>query len=78
MIFNLDPIDALATYVRARSFNEDLEGKNLDSLIKSEQFVKYLIEYTREFIRSYHYWKDDILDKVAAYMHIGGLKVGVI
>ena len=46
-IFKLDSIDALTTYVRVSFPNEDLEGKNLYSLIKVEQGDKSLHEYTQ-------------------------------
>ena len=77
-IFRLDSIDALTAYVRVSFSNEDLEGKNLYSLIKLDQFDKSLHEYTQEFNSSYSYWKDDISVKVAAYLYIGGLKNGSV
>ena len=43
-IFKLDSIDALTTYVRVSFSNEDLEGKNLYSLIKLNQAYKSLRE----------------------------------
>ena len=52
-IFRLDSIDALITYVRVSFSNEDLEGKNLYSLIKLDQVDKSLHEYTQEFNSSY-------------------------
>ena len=64
-IFRLGSIDALTAYVRVSFFNEDLEGKNLDSLIKLDQIDKYLHDYSQEFNISYSYWKDDIYVKVA-------------
>jgi hypothetical protein len=77
-IFKLDSIDALTAYVRVSFSNEDLEGMNLYSLIKLDQFDKSLHEYTQEFNSSYSYWKNDISVKVAAYLYIGGLKVGAL
>ena len=72
-IFKLDSIDALTAYIRVDFSNEDLEDKNIYSLIKLDQIDKSLREYTREFNNSYIYWKDDISVKVAAYLYIGGL-----
>jgi hypothetical protein len=54
--------------------NEDLEGKNLYSLIRLDQTDKSLREYTQEFNSSYSYWKDEISVKVTAFLYIGGLK----
>ena len=48
-IFKLDNIDALTAYVRVGFSDEDLEGKNLYSLYKLDQFNKSLYEYTQEF-----------------------------
>jgi hypothetical protein len=45
-IFKLDTIDALTIYVCVSFSNEDLEGKNLYSLIKLDQVDKSLNEYT--------------------------------
>jgi hypothetical protein len=75
-IFKLDNIDALTAYVRVNFSNEDLEGMNLYSLIKLDQFDNSLHDYTHEFINSYSYWKDDISVKAVAYLYIGGLRVG--
>ncbi len=50
--FKLDSIDALTTYVRVSFSNEDLEGKNLYSLIKLDHSDKSLHEYTQEFNNS--------------------------
>jgi len=47
-IFKLGSIDALTAYVRVRFSNEDFEGVNLYSHIKSDQFDKSLHEYTHE------------------------------
>ena len=77
-IFKLDSIDALTAFVRVSFSNEDLEGKNLYSLIKLDQGDKTLHEYTQEFNSSYSYWKDDIAVKVAVYLYIGGLKNGSV
>ena len=77
-IFKLDSIDALTTYVRVSFSNEDLEGKNLYSLIKLDQVDESLHEYAQEFDISYNYWKDDISVKVAVYLNIGGLKNGSV
>jgi len=77
-ILKLDSIDALTGYVRISFSHEDLEGKNLYSLIKLDQIGKSLHEYTQEFNNSYSYWKDDISVKVAAYQYIGGLKNGSV
>ena len=77
-IFKLDSIDALTAYVRVNFSNEDLEGKNLYSLIKLDQFDKSLHEYTQEFNNCYCYWEGGIYVKVAAYMYIGGLKNGSV
>ena len=74
-IFKLDNINALTAYVRVNFYNVDLEGMNLYSLVKLDQFVKSLHEYTQEFNSSYSYWKDDISVKAATYLYIGGLKV---
>jgi len=41
-------------------------------------FPKFLHEYTQEFLNSYSYWKDDISVNAAAYLYIGGLKVGAL
>ena len=76
-IFKLDSIDALTAYVRVSFSNEDLEGMNLYSLIKLDQFDKSLHEYTQEFNSSYSYWKGDISVKVAAYLYLGGLRVEI-
>jgi hypothetical protein len=46
-IFKLDSIDAFTTYVRVGFSNEDLEGKNLYSLIKLGQGDKSLHEYSQ-------------------------------
>ena len=51
---------------------------NLYSLIKLAQFDKSLHGYTQEFNNSYSYWKDDISIKAAAYLYIGGLRVGAL
>ena len=77
-IFKLDNIDALTAYVRVSFSNEDLEGMNLYSVIKSDHSDKSFHEYTQEFNSSYSYWKDDISVKAAAYLYIGGLKVGAL
>ena len=77
-IFKLDNIDALTAYVRINFSNEDLEGKNLYSLIELDQFDISLREYTQEFHSSYSYWKEHISIKYASYMYIGGLKVGAL
>ena len=74
----LDSIDALTAYVRVSFSNVNLEGKNLDSLIKLDQIDKSLHEYSEELKNSYRYWKDDISVKVAAYLNIGGLKNGSV
>ena len=75
-ILKLDSIYALTAYVRVSFSNGDLEGMNLYSLIKLDQFDKSLREYTHEFNSSYFYWKDDISVKAVAYLYIGGLRVG--
>ena len=54
-IFRLASIDALTAYVRVNFSNEDLEGKNLYSLIKLDQIDKSLHEYAQEFNSSYSY-----------------------
>jgi len=77
-IFTLDGIDALTAYVRVNFSNEDLEGMQLYFFIKIYQFDKSLHEYTQEFNISYSYCKDDISAKAAAYLYIGGLKVGAL
>jgi hypothetical protein len=79
-ILKLDSIDALTAYVRVYFSIENLEGNNLYSLIKLYQFDKCLHEYSRVFNSSYSYWKGDmyISVKTAAYMYIGGLKVGAL
>jgi hypothetical protein len=77
-ILKLGSIDALIAYVRVILSNEDLEGVNLSSLIKLDQFDKSLHEYTQEFNSSYSYWKDGISVKADAYLYIGGLKVGAL
>ena len=77
-IFKLDSFDALTAYVRISFYNEDLEGKNLYSLIKLDQINKSLHEYTQEFNNSYSYWKADIPVKFAAYLYFGGLKNGSV
>jgi hypothetical protein len=74
----LDNIDALTAYVCVSFSNEDLEGMNLYSLIKLDQFDKSLHAYTQELNSSYSYWKDDISVKAVAYLYIGGLKVGAL
>ena len=51
---------------------------NLYSLIKLDRFDKSLREYTQEFNNSYSYWKGDISVKAAAYLYIGGLRVGAL
>ena len=58
--------------------NEDLEGKNLYSLMRFDQIDKSLHEYTLEFNNSYSDWKDDVSVKFAAYLYIGGLKKGSV
>ena len=77
-ICKLDSIDALTTFVRVIFTNEDLEGKNLYSLIKLDQGDKSFHEYSQEFNSSYSYWKDYIAVKVAVYLYIGGLKNGSV
>jgi hypothetical protein len=77
-ILKLDSIDALTAYVRVVFFNEDLEGKDVYSLIKLNQHEKSLREYTQEFNSSYSYRKNDISVKAASYMYIGCLKVGAL
>ena len=74
-MFELDNIDALTARVRVSFANENLEGKNLESLIKLDQFDKSLHEYMHEFNSSYSYWEDDIFIKIASHLFIGGLKV---
>jgi hypothetical protein len=71
-------MDALTTYVRVSFSNDDLEGKNLYSLINLDQVDKSLHGYTQEFNNSYSYLKDDISVKVAVYLYIGGLKNGSV
>jgi hypothetical protein len=46
--------------------------------MKLDQFDKSLHEYMQELATSYSYWKDDISVKAAAYLLIGGLKVGAL
>jgi hypothetical protein len=77
-IFKLESIDALTAYVRVSFSNEDLEDTNLYSLIKLDEFDKSLHEYTQELNNSNSYWKNYISVKVAAYLYIGGLKVGAL
>jgi hypothetical protein len=77
-ILKLNIIDALAANVRVGFFNEDLEGKNLYSLIKLDQFDKSLPDYTQEFNSYYSYWNGDISVKVATCMYIGDLKVSAL
>ena len=77
-IFKLDSIDALTAYVRVIFSNEDLEGKNLDFLIKLDQIDKSLYDCTHEFNTTYSYWKDYIFVKVVAYLYIGELKNGSV
>jgi hypothetical protein len=77
-ILKLDNIDALTVYVRVSFRNEDLEGIYLYSLIKLDHFDKPLHEDTHEFNSSNSYWKDDISVNSAAYLYIGGLKVGAL
>ena len=77
-IFKIESIDTLTAYVRVSFSNEDLEGINLYSLIKFDQFDKYYHEYTQEFDSSYPYWKDDISVKAASYLYIRGLRVGAL
>ena len=48
-IFRLESIYALTAYVRVGFSNENLEGKNLYSLIKLDQIDKSLYGYTQEF-----------------------------
>ena len=66
----------MTAYVRVSFSNEDLEGKILYSLIKSDQVDKSLRAYIQEFNNSNTYWKDNISVKVIAYLYIGGLKNG--
>ena len=47
-IVKLDSIDALTAYVRIILSNEDLEDKNLCSLIKLDQMDKYLHDFTQD------------------------------
>ena len=77
-ILKLDNIDAVTAYVRVSFSNEDLESKNLYSLIKIDKLNKSLHKYTQEFNNSYSYWKTDIFVKAASYLHIGGVKVGAL
>jgi hypothetical protein len=77
-ILKLDNIDSLTAYVRVSFSNDDLEGMKLYVLIKLDQFDKSLHKYTQEFNSSYSYWKDDISVKAAAYLYIGGLRVGAL
>ena len=55
-----------------------MEGMNLYSLFILDHVYKSFHEYTHEFNSSYSYWKDDISVKAAAYLYIGGLKVGAL
>ena len=77
-ILKLESIDALNAYVRVNFSNEDLEGMNLYSLIKLDQYDKYLNEHTQEFNSFYSYWEEDISVKTATYLYIRGLKVGAL
>jgi len=77
-IFKLDNIDALTAYVCVSFSNEDLEGINLYSFIKLDQFDKSLHEYTHEFNSSYSSWNNDISVKAVAFLYIGGLRVGSV
>ena len=51
--FKLESIDALTAYRSVSFSNEDLEGINLYSLIKLDQFDKSLHAHTQEFNSSY-------------------------
>ncbi len=59
-IYDLATFDELIAYVRVDFFIEDVEGKNLYSLIRVHQGDKSLKHYTQEFNSSYAYWKSSI------------------
>jgi len=77
-IYGLQTLNDLITYVRVGFSIEDVEGKNLYSLIRVQQGEKSLTDYTQEFNSSYAYWKNSIDIKAAVYIYIGGLKNGAL
>ena len=70
--FKHESIDALTAYVHVGFSNEGLEGVDLYSLIKFDQFDISHREYTHDFNSSYSYWKDEISVKAEAYLYTGG------
>jgi hypothetical protein len=77
-IYALQTLDELIAYVRVGFSIEDVEGKNLYSLIQVKQNDKSLTDYTQEFNSAYSYWKNSIDVKAAVYIYIGGLKNGAL
>ncbi len=77
-IYDLKTLDELIAYVRVVFPIEDVEGKNLYSLIRVQQGDRSLTDYTQEFNNSYAYWKGFIDIKAAVYIYIGGLKNGAL
>jgi hypothetical protein len=77
-IYALQTLDELISYVRVGFSIEDVEGKNLYSLIQVKQNDKSLTDYTQEFNNAYSYWKNSIDVKAAVYIYIGGLKNGAL
>ncbi len=75
-IYDLKTLDELINYVRVGFSIEDIEGKNLYSLIRLQQGDKLLAYYTQEFNSSYAYWKSSIDIKAVVYIYISGLKNG--
>ncbi len=67
-------MDKLINYVRVSFSIENIEGKNLYSLLRLQQVELSLHEYTQEFNNSYVWWKASIDIKTAVYMYIGELK----
>jgi hypothetical protein len=74
----MNTLDDLINYVRIGFSIEDVEGKNLYSLLRLDQNDKSMLEYTQEFNSSYAWWKKSIDIKAAVYMYIGGLKNGAL
>ena len=75
-IYNIATVDDLIDYIRVGFSIEDVEGKNVNILLRLEQGEKYLHDYTQEFDTSYAWWKKSIGIKAAVYVYIGELENG--
>ena len=76
-IHEMKKLGELINYARVSFSIEDIERKNLYSLLRSGQSELSLHDYTQEFNSSYPWWQGSIAIKTIVYMYIGGQKMGL-